>query len=501
MTASEHPLPTPDSPHGPGQAEDARSGELSTIPDARYLVTDQPTPSAQEQGGSETGLSSVGPTLLQDLSARNASVQSRLSAVCGDRSESDPIRIVSTALASQHPDGTWGSDDYPIMKACFTAQILEALHHAGMILAPGLPGDPARATVQAPVRRAVEWLRANQHDDGSWGEDTWDTCQVLKALWKSGYRQDDPIMAIGIRYLRNVVEQNWPNRDTYWFGPGFMGAALEVFNTTGDGHYSKLVLDELWTYYDEATGSFVPPMATPDSIRAPIEWHTANTLKGLSSFSSVTPYSQQTASALAWLKQAQSKDGSWGHGHFEITSFCTFEAIMALSLIDGPGSPEAQHGTQWFLCQCAPEAKPNLSALLMATAAIVRTRIRQLVVPVDFVFLYEFLDLLGAYAATTGSLVAQRDELSQDLITVQTVAKLAEQDRTSAMCRVQEVETLIDHLQKDLARERNETAALRNTIQGYALRITGNQLAVIGAALTILTFIIGIIVTLALAKK
>ena len=498
MTASEHSLPAPDYPHNSGKEQHR---ELSTTSSIDHLIVHRPISAAHAQRSPEPSSSSVGPNLLQDLSARNASVQSRLSAVCGDRSESDLMRIVSTALASQHADGSWGSDDYPIMKACFTAQVLEALYHAGMILAPGFLDDPTRAPVQAPIRRAVAWLRANQQDDGSWGEDVWDTCQVLKALWKSGFHEDDTIVATGIRYLRNAVEKNWPNKDTYWFGPGFMGAALEVFNTIGDGHYAKLVLDELETYFDDSIGSFVPPAITPDSVRAPIEWHTANALKGLSSFGSLAPYRQQAARALAWLKQAQSKDGSWCPGHLEITSFCTFEGIMALSIIDGSGSPEAQRGTQWLLSQCASEAKPNLSALLMATAAIVRTRIRQLVISVDFVFLYELLDLLGTYSETTGTLIAQRDNLSRDLVTAQTEAKLTERDRTAATNRVREVESVVDQLQKDLERERSEVASLRNTIQGYALRVTGNQLAVIGVALTILTFIIGTIVTLALAKK
>src|SRR5579863_10492792 len=168
--------------------------------------------------------------LVQGLSLRSASAQSRMSAVCGDTSEDELLRIVSTAIASQHPDGSWGSDDYPIMKSCFTAQVLEALHHAGMILVPDPASDPARSTVQTPIRRAIAWLRANQQSDGSWGEDTWDTCQVVKALWKSGYRENDPVIEKGIGFLRQAVDNKWPNKGTYWFGPGFMGAALEVFN-------------------------------------------------------------------------------------------------------------------------------------------------------------------------------------------------------------------------------------------------------------------------------
>lgn len=498
------------SDHSAAEASPSRpDADTSTVAakevSASWPDRDATTEEAKRRVGAElessTSVNSVEPMLLHELSIRNASALSRMLAVCGSTSEDDLMSVMTAALGSQHPDGSWGSDDYPIMKACFTAQILDALYHAGMILAPSPSADPGRPTAPSPVRRAVSWLRAHQQSDGSWGEDTWDTCQVLKALWKSGYREDDPIMAAGISNLRAVIDKGWPNKTTFWFGPGFMGGALEVLNAIGDARYAKRVLDELWKYFDEDTGSFLPPTAAVDSPRAPVEWHTANALKGLSSFGSVVPYGERTSAAIRWLKQAQTSDGSWSPGHFEITSFCTFEAIVALSLIDNAHCEEAQRGTQWFLVHCEEHSKPNLSTLLMAAGALVRTRVRQLVASVDFLFLYELADLLQSYSQVAGSFATHCDILSHQLESARSEATLAERDRKSAIEKFGEAKASAVRLQQELNHERTQTATLQSTIQSYALRVTGNQLAVIGVALTLITFAIGIIVALALAHN
>lgn len=475
------------------EASASRPGRDATIEQAEGRVDAELESSA--------GAGSVEPMLLHELAIRKATALSRMLAVCGSSSEDDSMRVVTAALGSQHADGSWGSDDYPIMKACFTAQVLEALYHAGMILAPNPSADLGRPIAPSPVRRAVSWLRAHQQSDGSWGEDIWDTCQVLKALWKSGYREDDPIMAVGISNLRRVIDKGWTNKTTFWFGPGFMGGALEVLNAVGDAHYAKRVLDELWKYFDEETGSFLPPKAAVDSPRAPVEWHTANALKGLSSFGSVVPHDKRISAAIRWLKRAQTPDGSWSPGHFEITSFCTFEAIVALSLIDNPNCEEAQQGTRWFLVHCEEHSKPNLSTLLMAAGAIVRTRVRQLAASVDFLFLYELADLLTSYSQVTGTFTTHCDRLSHQLDSARSEATLAERDRKSSIEHLSEVQALAVRLQERLDHERTQTATLQRTIQSYALRVTGNQLAVIGVALTLITFAIGLIVALALAHK
>jgi hypothetical protein len=423
---------------------------------------------------------------------------SRMSAVFGGESEDMLMRVMSATLASQRLDGSWGSDDYPIMKACFTAQVLDSLHHAGMSLSTGTSTGPNRRTVQEPVRRAIKWLRSNQHSDGSWGEDAWDTCQVLKVMLKAGYREKDPVTSLGLRFLRNTVTAGWPNKDTYWFGPGFMGAALEVFNGIGDNQYAKVVLDSLWECFDESTASLGLPISDSESPRAPAEWHMANALKGLNSFGSVTAYTRQTTRIVERLKQAQTKEGAWSPGHFEITSFCTFEAVAAISLIEGGHSREAKLGAEWLLKQCALPGQ-NLSTLLMATGAIVRTRMADLSVSLDFVFAHELLDLISTFSGLTGTLSAQREALSRTLTETWAEKKLVEQQKQAALQKIQEMAVTAERLQDDVDRERGEIAALQKTLESYALRLTGNQLAVLGLALTIVTFIIGVIVSIAVS--
>ena len=153
-------------------------------------------------------------------------VDRSLSSIDGLESDDRDIVIVSRFMALQHHDGAWGSDDYPILKPVFTAQGLMTIGLLGIGEAGGI--SPA---VIDPARMAEEWLRGSQRDDGSWGEDAFDTCEVLKALRTvRGISGDDELSRKGLQYLRPLVDADWNGLDSFWSGTGFIGSALEAFN-------------------------------------------------------------------------------------------------------------------------------------------------------------------------------------------------------------------------------------------------------------------------------
>jgi hypothetical protein len=214
-------------------------------------------------------------------------VRSTLLAVCGSQAHVDYIRVVAAALASQHIDGSWGSDDYPRLKPCFTAQAMDMIAHLGM---SDLHSSqrPDYFGFADNIQRAIGWLRRQQRS-GGWGEDAWDTCQVIKALWKWGVRDDDPAVRSALDYVRDQLDSGWPERAVYWYGPCLPAAALEVFDLIDDTDHQQKALDEIWTFYDEATGSSGQSRSPALTLEAPNVWHTAWALIGLQSFGSVSP--------------------------------------------------------------------------------------------------------------------------------------------------------------------------------------------------------------------
>ncbi len=164
-------------------------------------------------------------TTVAALRARSARVQSTFAAVCYPHSSADPnaslLRIMTDALSCQHADGSWGSDDTPRQKPCFTAQTITMLARLGIHYDRAADGGRDVLGLGHVVQRAADWLETVQRADGGWGEDAWDTCQVLLALHLCGYRVGDRCVDRALELLRFHVSQGWPDRGSYWFGAGF----------------------------------------------------------------------------------------------------------------------------------------------------------------------------------------------------------------------------------------------------------------------------------------
>jgi hypothetical protein len=86
------------------------------------------------------------------LESRAESALSKLSGLFQSDSRDAHVRSIVDLLSTQHAEGSWGSDDYPILKAVFTAQGMQTLHSLGMETREGTT-QPNSAYL-----RAKNWL-------------------------------------------------------------------------------------------------------------------------------------------------------------------------------------------------------------------------------------------------------------------------------------------------------------------------------------------------------
>jgi hypothetical protein len=398
------------------------------------------------------------------LEERNLRVKEAFAAVYGPLRPQSLLSLISDVIDSQHADGSWGSDDSPRLKPALTAQTIILLWRLGIRYSVHAGGSVTGLGPARMIARAVHWLVGVQREDGGWGEDAWDTCHVLEALGYCGYQPAQPNVAKGLGLLRSHVDEDWPDRSSYWYGAGFQGAAMIVFNTYRDAVYAKRTLDQVWRYWDSTQNHFNGPEDSGTTQRAPAAWHTACTLLGLKSFGSVAPHPGQVDKAYAWLRGQQTEAGCWSPGHLEITCYTTKQVIAALA----SSGYETNHlaaklGTDWFIKQCNPDVP--LAVRLMAGFAVARTRADELVTEVSFYFVSETSDLLDQYRTIVNALVERGRQLEREI------------KETTERSRVIEVE-----LQRELGR--------------YAVKLTERQVAVWSLLLAMIGIAIGLVVPL-----
>jgi hypothetical protein len=423
---------------------------------------------------------------------------SRLENLVGRNSENRYVQVIANLLDLQHIEGCWGSDDYPVLKPVFTAQALMALELIGV---PNLNIEGEYDS--SPAARARDWLLSEQNDDGSWGEDAFDTCEVLKALHQA--RVPVALLAVrrGLEFLRCQVDCDWRGKESFWSGTGFIGSALEIFVLYADSVYSNRTLAQLSACFSQEEGRYnvdsVPKVA---AIAAPLEWHNACALLGLRSLWPLRPEPEAFRSTLEWLKSVQSPEGCWAPGHDEITAICTYQVVATVTQVEEPQCSAALRAADWFVDQAAGTTTriAGYNARFMAGAVVARTRAQRMQVDVGFVFLAEVYNSLRMSAmhlrraldevlTTESDLEALRsrtDELQQKAIDA----------RTDASAKAKDLQTMRDQL--DLSR--SSEIGLQKEISRYALKLTANQLAVWGVVLTLITFFLGALISTVLAK-
>jgi len=341
-----------------------------------------------------------------------------------------------------------------------------------------------------PWQLAIGWLKSAQREDGSWGEDTWDTCLAIKALLRSGVRAEESCVITAIAYLKDRVDAGWAlDEQAYWFGPAFISAAMEVFNLIGDLGRANACLAQLWEFWEEG-GRFEPPLENGrnSSVRAPTVWHTACAIIGLYSFGT-PPSLDRVSQSLRWLLDEQDDSGCWNAGRADMVANCTLEATVAIVAAEGAFAAPAVKATQWFIDTVTDRAFASFNVDFMAAIAIAETSGRDLNATFDYVFVDDLQRLLGQYDAQLVTMAGEHEaSKSQYVGATSELASLRES--TTAL----QSDLAAAHAARDSARE--SEAELQRRMATYALRLTNNQLAVIGLILTILTFAAGVVLTL-----
>lgn len=439
---------------------------------------------------SATGLAIViedpGSSEIQSLLARSARAVSALESIYGRAGSSDLLQMVASASETQRKEGSWGSDDDPRMKPCFTAQMIDAL----LAIGPRYRWSEGSMLGPYPSReitRAIDWLLGQQSPDGQWGEDLWDTSEVLRTLIAAGVPQDQHNVRRGVDRVVREVEAGWPDRSSYWFGPGYMGGVLELLNLIGDETHAEMVVSSILAYQDLSTGCFSFPEGSV--ARAPNVWQTSCALLGLRSCGSIPPEPERVKMAYDWLRKAQDPSGCWSPGHADITSYVTRQAVAALVKSDGQRGTEAQRGAEWFLDLWRDNRNAvGLSHTLMGASALARTHAQDLYGSVGYVFLREISDLVRT---SSEMLRLTADEIEQVGARVEALAAEVVPLRESAS-QVARLEADRVSISQERDSLRHDVTRLENTLQRYALRLTANQLTVFGAIMGVVGVLLAI---------
>jgi hypothetical protein len=384
------------------------------------------------------------------------------------------------------------------MKPCFTAQTIDMLWHLEKRQkADDAPPVPTLMSIDR-VQQAVAWLRAVQRADGGWGEDVWDACQVLKSLARAGLTAADPNVRSGLDFLRSNIESNWPDRTSYWFGPGFLGSAMECFNRFADQRFANMVLDEVWQYFDE-NESYFRPVDSSTTRNAPAEWHTACVLNGLRSFGSVAPSRERALRAAAWLARQQTPEGCWSPGHADITAYTTIQVILALAaLSESDFHSRARKGADWFISKCDRE-NASLSYKLMAAAAISRTHVDDMVLQMPLSFVTELRDVLVHYSLQTASLHTEAQMAKAELKSLTSDMDALKAEHVNLAARLSQAERTAAESSRDLSAAHDQLHVLRDQLSAYALKLTANQIALLSVVITIISSLIGILISILLS--
>lgn len=437
---------------------------------------------------------------VMQLNDKGARVQRLLNSLEATGPASNCVRILLFLMSKQFPDGSWGSHDYPNWKVISTVQAIQSLARVGLardtewelteVLGP-------RAAHFGYLARAYEWLLSVQSASGSWGDDSWDTCQTIRLLIHSGRSIQDPALQKGIAYLRRTIESDWePDRKKPWFGPAFFASAAEVFHLVQDQAMTDNLIERTWALQDSDSGRFGTDHHLMDEASSSA-WHTAWVMSSIRSIG-IPNSSMRLQRAYEWLKHAQSDDGSWGRGFDWDKHIFVLAGVTAANAMEGSDCETVRRGLNWYLDRQQTDGNV-LDVHITCTAADAFTLVygEKLHCSLPFIAVLDALDVIRRQRTLIQNLIAHTSSLSD--VHGATVA-----EKNALLSNIQQLELDRGSLQKAVGtlEERTRTQkeqleALHRQLSSYWIRITEKQIGItglllglVGALLTVATVLV-----------
>lgn len=292
-------------------------------------------------------------------------------------SQVDPamFRCACFLLSSQREDGAWRVDGHPEWDEVTTSMTLRLLLDGGLPPAAhwSAPRDTDSSTRGLP--EAVKWIVKRTKEDGTWGSDLWDTCQVVRALVRWGIAPTDPAVARAIDVITNEMLAGLDSHNEQeWFGAGFLAAALnlalEIHNHEIAQRCATLLLAS-----QTSGGEFCGPNAELNGSKVPSEWHTAQAVSALTRWKNPDA-NEAIRRSIDWLLSRQKLNGSWGVDDEPYCRFNTFFSAYALMALMDAGVDNidaVQKAMKWLRSQqLTSGAFGDAGATLLTLAALQR---------------------------------------------------------------------------------------------------------------------------------
>ena len=243
--------------------------------------------------------------------------------------------LASILESDDYTDGTFCKISCPDWEHIQTAYILKILYNLGMINATWGESHSIRS-----IKIIIEGLINAQREEGSWGEDFYDTCYTLNILFLyypsyQSIEQYKETIGKALSWVTDTIENDFIDQvQCEWHGAGFIGSSLTLFcnnYNTIDANFKlpgnatidtviNVLTEKAKSYYreNESNGFF-----TSDTISQPSTpdiWHTAEMILGLNDLLNCSNVYHQYKefkiilnNSVEWLYHQKHEKGLWYH--------------------------------------------------------------------------------------------------------------------------------------------------------------------------------------------
>lgn len=442
---------------------------------------------------------------MSELAERADHTEALLNSLIGAKSDNKFARLISYLLNSQSDEGCWGPEEYLYFRPIMTVQAIETLLRMGLNINTeweifGSGTNPIRI---GSIKKAFDWLISAQNSDGGWGEDFWDTCQVIKALLYGGYPSQTPAIEKGVEYLRHIINEQWkPELDKQWFGPAFYAAGAEVFALIGETNVVTSLIRQIWDSQDVSEGKFCGPKLPSGGYRIDCVWHTSQVLIAFHEIGASSASSSKINQAVNWLKTTQSESGSWGQGFDWAEHIFTGNALAALSLHDGEEC--LNKGISWFMDRQSSLGDIThiwrLGATCMAAWALSYVFREMLVINIPYNFVLDMLYLIRQQQETMRVISDERARANEGRNRITTEKHELEVEVHKLQAENTKLKEDNQSREEQIHEYESQIAVMKKQIASYWIKMTDRQIGVIGLILGVIGIILAIITILPLTK-